>query len=231
MTDYHGRYASAQALLPLDDIQGDMLRLRGGGYRAVLEAGSVNVALRSAAEQEAIVTGYRAFLNALRYPIQILVRVLPTDIEAYLAGLRGAGTRGRPLARLALDHEAFVRRLARERTLLERRFYVVVLADEDGNGRQDGRPASPATRLLPWRPWSANGGLPAPVAAQQLASRCEEVRQGLAGFGVTARRLGEGELAELWYAMLTPDRARLQPLSAVHGPVAILTHGMPGGVE
>jgi hypothetical protein len=229
MAEHRHHDASVQALLPLDDIQGDLLRLRDVGYRAVLEAGSVNVALRSEAEQEAIVAGYRAFLNALRYPIQVLVRVLPTDIEAYLAGLRGAGTRGRPLARLALDHEAFVRRLARERTLLERRFYVVVPAD--GDGEQASHPASPATRLLPRRPWSTNGRRPESFAAQQLAVRCQEVSQGLAGFGVATRRLTDHEIAALWYPMLAPDRARFQPLPAAHGPVALITHGTPGGVE
>jgi hypothetical protein len=56
------------------------------------------------------------------------------------------------------------------------------------------------------------------------------VAQGLAGFGVAARRLGARELAELWYAMLAPDRVRLQPLPAAHGPVAVITHGTPGGM-
>src|SRR3972149_872441 len=113
---------------------GGVLCLRGGDYRAVLEAQSVNFGLKSEAEQEAIMAGYRAFLNALSYPIQVVVRILPTDVEAYLAGLRGrfAGRGGEALRRLALDHEAFVRRLARERMLLERRFYVVVPAGLEG---------------------------------------------------------------------------------------------------
>ena len=84
------RLASAQELLPLDEIAGEVLRLRGGDYRAVLQAGSVNFALKSDAEQEAIIAGYRRFLNGLAYPLQVLVRVVPTDVEGYLAGLRGA---------------------------------------------------------------------------------------------------------------------------------------------
>src|SRR3990172_1334633 len=115
-------FASAQEMLPLEDVVDGVLCLRGGDYRAVLEAQSVNFALKSDTEQEAIMAGYRAFLNALSYPIQVVVRILPTDVEPYLTPLRAQanGRAAEALRRLALDHEAFVRRLARERTLLER---------------------------------------------------------------------------------------------------------------
>ena len=51
------RVASAQDLLPLDEIVGDMIRLRGGECRAVLQAGCVNFALKSESEQQAILAG------------------------------------------------------------------------------------------------------------------------------------------------------------------------------
>ena len=47
-------FASAQEMLPLDDVVDGVLCLRGGDYRAVLEAQSVNFALKSDSEQEAI---------------------------------------------------------------------------------------------------------------------------------------------------------------------------------
>lgn len=187
------RLASVQELLPLDEIAGDVLRLRGGDYRAVLQAGSVNFALKSEAEQEAILAGYQRFLNALAFQLQVLVRVVPTDVEGYLAGLRAARSAGETLRRLALDHEAFVRRIARERTLLDRRFYVVVPAEMEGAFERKG---------LRW-PWRANAlqgqQRSDRIAAQRkLAFRCGEVIQGLGSFGVTTRRLDGEELAALW---------------------------------
>jgi hypothetical protein len=142
--------ASVQEQLPLETITGDVLRLRSGEYRAVLQTGSVNFALKSEPEQEAILAGYRRFLNALAYPLQVLVRVVPTDVERYFAGLRGSDSArgGTMLRRLAADHEAFVRGIARERTLLDRRFYVIVPAGRDG---------SPERRRPP-RPWQRRGG-------------------------------------------------------------------------
>ena len=140
------RLASVQELLPLDEIAGDVLRLRGGDYRAVLQAGSVNFALKSETEQESILAGYRRFLNGLAYPLQVLVRVVPTDVEGYLAGVRAARAGSDTLRRLALDHEAFVRRIARERTLLDRRFYVVVPAGMDGAFERTRPPLALAAR-------------------------------------------------------------------------------------
>jgi len=191
------RFASVQEMLPLEDVMDGVLCLRGGDYRAVLEAQSVNFALKSDSEQEAIMAGYRAFLNALSYPIHVVVRILPTDVEPYLTALRGqtSARSAETLRRLALDHEAFVRRLARERTLLERRFYVVVPAGLEGAFERRGL-------RWPWqgRPTGHRQGLEA--AREQLTFRCQEIVQGLGGFGVTARRLGSDELVQLWSAFL-----------------------------
>jgi hypothetical protein len=217
----NGRLASVQELLPLEDIVEDILCLRGGDYRAVLEAQSVNFALKSEAEQEAIMAGYRAFLNALSYPIQVVVRILPTDVEGYLAGLREprlpggqgfVGRGGEAVRRLALDHEGFVRRLARERTLLERRFYVVVPAGMEGAFEHRGI-------RWPWQatPKSARHTLEA--AARQLTFRCQELAQALASFGVATRRLSSEELTHLWNATLRSEAASVPQAGASHRPV------------
>lgn len=191
------RLASVQELLPLDEIEGDLLRLRGGDYRAVLQAGSVNFALKAETEQQAILAGYRRFLNGLTYPLQVLVRVVPTDVEGYLAGLRDASSGTDTLRRLARDHETFVRRIARERTLLDRRFYVVLPAGLDGTSKRKGL----------GRPWRRGAGRERQhgdliEARRKLAFRCSEVTQGLGAFGVITRRLDGEELVALWRATL-----------------------------
>ena len=196
------RLASVQEILPLEEIAGDVVSLRGGDYRCVLEASSVNFALKSEPEQEAILAGYRRFLNGLTYPLQVLVRVVPADVEGYLAGLGGARRGTETLRRLALDHEAFVRRIARERTLLDRRFFVVLPAEVDAApGR--AAPGWPGLgRLL--RPGTQSPRQQSDLARARrtLSFRCGEVAQGLGSFGVSTRRLGGEELAALWRATL-----------------------------
>ena len=196
LSDRRGRPGSVQEQLPLQEIADDVVRLRGGEDRAVLETGSVNFALRSEPEQEAILAGYRRFLNGLAYPLQVLVRVVPTDVERYLAGLRGARRESDMLRRLALDHEAFVRRIARKRTLLDRRFYVVVPAGGDRGTASGG----PAWHRMPWRRESQPERRQDDLARSRrtLSFRCAEVMRGLGSFGVPARRLGGDELVALW---------------------------------
>jgi hypothetical protein len=197
------RLTSAQALLGIEAIEEGMLRLGGGRCRAVLEVASVNFALKSEAERDAIVAGYAAFLNGLTHPLQVLVLVLPIDLDRHLADLeRRAREELSPLlADLARDHVAFLRRLARNRTLLERRFYVVV-------------PAQAATdeRRPPWWPFRrrAAPGLGLAAARRQLTHRCDEVAKQLARCGLAARRLRGTEIAALEHACWCPELARVQ---------------------
>lgn len=212
-----GKHGSVQDLLPLEEVVEGILCLRGGDYRAVLQAQSINFALKSEEEQEAVMAAYRSFLNSLSHPIQMLVRVLPTNIEPYLKGFRTNVTsqaNSEAIRRLALDHELFVRRLARERTLLERRFYLVV---PSGHGEGEGQ----AAMRWPWqRPNRQRDEQQLAIAAARLDARCHELSQGLLSFGVSPRRLGSEELAELWTACLCSQVTQVAPsLTAGARPV------------
>lgn len=218
MRNDHYPHHRVQELLPLDEIRGSVARLRDGGFRAVLAVGGVPFALRSAAEQEAILAGYRAFLNGLEHPLQLLVRLAPVDVEGYLAGLTGGTGRGPALARLALDHEVFVRGLVRTRTLLDRRCYLVLPADDPPVMTVPLRPSSLFHRRPAERPGGRGRGWE--TVAGTLEARATALIAGLAAFGVQARRLDQPELTALWAAMLSPARARVQPLAPAARPTA-----------
>ena len=200
------RAVSVQAArVGLEAIEEGVVRLAGGHHRAVLEVGAVDVALQGDLEREAIVAGFAAFLNGLTHPIQVLVRGLPVDLDAYLGRLE-ARARELPatLARLALDHAAFVRGLAREHTLLERRFYVVVPADPPA------RPARSWLRLV-WPLGRRPDPGPDPAAARrQLAFRCAEGGRQLGRCGLPVRRLETVALARLFHECWCPELARVQ---------------------
>lgn len=105
----NGKHGSVQEMLPLEEIVEGVLCLRGGEYRAVIQAQSVNFALKSEEEQEAVMAAYRSFLNSLSHPVQMLVRILPTNVEPYLAGFRSNVTsqaNSDAIRRLALDHRS-----------------------------------------------------------------------------------------------------------------------------
>jgi hypothetical protein len=217
------RTASVQtARLNLEAIEDDVLCLAAGQYRAVLEVGSVDFALKGEVEQEALVAGYAAFLNGLTFPVQLLVRVLPLDIDSYLGELEHRARHELPdqLAALARDHIAFVRRLARSRTLLERRFYLVVPAQ--GEGQQVRR-----SRLFRR---SRDTALDLAAARQQLTFRCQQVARQLDHCGLKVRRLTSSELVQLYYACWCPELARVQRLQrALAEYTALVVQASPTG--
>ena len=86
------KHGSVQDLLPLEDIVEGVICLRGGEYRAVVQAQSVNFALKSEEEQEAVMAGYRSFLNSLSHPVQMLV------IEPSPVSLPGPADSGRTVS-------------------------------------------------------------------------------------------------------------------------------------
>ena len=198
------RRSSIQTVrLSLETIEDDVVLLTRGQYRAVLEVNGIHFGLRGDVEQEALLGGFASFLNSLSFPIQILVRVLPTDIDGYIGDLERRARHELPedLAALARDHVAFVRRLARNRTLLERHFYLVVPADNETSGTGRGWPFA-----------RRHAGRGPAAARQQLVVRCEEVERQLGRCGLTARRLSSNELAQLYYACWCPELSRVQRL-------------------
>lgn len=85
------RYVPLQAVLEGDTLcvgHPGPARRTGGTpeqtYCAVLAVNSLNFTLRSAEEQEAIIASFAAWLNALSFDVQIVVRVVPLSLEPYL---------------------------------------------------------------------------------------------------------------------------------------------------
>jgi hypothetical protein len=189
--------------LAIENIQTSVIALPDGEYRAILEVSGVARPFEDEARLEGILAGFATFLNGLSYPLQILVRASPVDLSRYLAALeeRGRQEMDGQLAELAHDHAAFIQGLARQRTLLERRFYVIV-------------PSESATRAT-WfgrlrRRRTVDDEPHRDAARRQLTFRCDDVSRQLARCGLNARRLGDLELAQLYLGCWSPERARAQ---------------------
>jgi hypothetical protein len=198
--------ASLQTVrLGIQAIQQDVVELSGGEYRAVLEVSGTTRPFDDDVRLEGLLAGFATFLNGLSYPIQILVRATPVDLSRYVTALeeRGRQLLDGQLAEMAHDHAAFVQSLARQRTLLERRFYVVVPAESAPRLSWTSRFLGRHRRALEAEPRRE-------AARRQLTFRCDDVRRQLARCDLNARRLGDLELAQLYLTCWSPERARAQ---------------------
>lgn len=126
-----------------------VLDLGSDGAAVVCAATTVNLGLRTPAEQDALVAGYGAWLNSLTGPVQVLVRADRIDLEPLVAQLEaGAADLADPaLEAAALAHAEFLADLAAGRDLLRRQVLLVLREPlPPGSGGLAGRGGRQAAR-------------------------------------------------------------------------------------
>jgi len=128
-----------------------VIGLGSAGTAAVAAVSTVNFALRSPAEQDALAAAYGRWCNSLTGPVQILVRAGRADLSAAVAALReDAPALPHPaLEQAALEHASYLENLAAERDVLTRQ--ALLILREPGHGTAAGRAlqrAGEAARLL-----------------------------------------------------------------------------------
>jgi PrgI family protein len=135
-----------------------VIGLGGDGAAAVAAVSTVNFALRSPAEQDALTAAYGRWLNSLTGPVQVVIRAGRADLTGAVTALReGAGGLPHPaLEHAALEHAAFLAGLAEQRDVLTRQVLLVTREPSHGTTRPGGgtaaaraaQRAGEATRLL-----------------------------------------------------------------------------------
>ncbi len=166
--------------LPAESVSPDGVISLGGDGAAVLAAVStVNFALRTPAEQDALVAAFGRWLNSLQVSAQILVRAHRIDLSAMIGSLQDAAA-GLPhpaLERAALDHASFLAGLAGSRDLLARQ--VLLVLREPAQPAHPSSPAGPSSR-------STSG---------RLRRRIEDAAQALAAADLSVTVLDDPQAA------------------------------------
>lgn len=196
---------ATQRFLDIAEIRDDMVIMNDGTVRGVLLVSSINFALKSEPEQEAIIQSYVTFLNGLDYPIQIVIQSRRMNIDAYVASLNTQEkTTTNDLLRAQIaDYRTFVSELVELGQIMQKRFYVVVPYDPLTNKKRGF--------------WQRLSLVLSPAAAaklneKQLSDRREQLarRMALAGgnmmsMGLQTVRLDTQGLIELYYNAYNPD--------------------------
>jgi hypothetical protein len=113
--------------LPADAIDDDGEITLGGTRAAIVGTTTVNLALRTPAEQAALIEGWGRWLNSLSTPTQIVVSAQPVDLASHGRALAAAAdNQPHPRLRAACaDHAAFLDTLATRRDPLRRQVLIV----------------------------------------------------------------------------------------------------------
>jgi hypothetical protein len=210
---------SVQARLDLTAIENGVVCFgsrREAEYCAVMEvAGSQeSLAKIDDAKQEELLAAYAQFLNSLTFPFQLVVQVHPVDLSWYVVRVEERARALSPaLVAIARDHAAYVQGLIRQRTLLERRIYIVV---PWSNSAEEGVPSALTFSWLLGKRRRNNAAvddrLRAETIQRVLGDRCDVIGRQLSRAGLRATRLDDLGLAQLYHVGWAPEMARTQRL-------------------
>lgn len=210
---------STQMYLRIGEIHDDVVVLKNGGMRAVLEVDSVNVNLKSEDEQNALTASYQGFLNSLSFPIQIVMRSKKLDISNYLGKLKVAGKKqtNELLKNQIAEYSEYIRRLVEFADIMEKSFYVIVPYDPPRavsmnvfqNFWNFVHPGDNQTAFEKRKKEFAD-------LNKKLEQNVEQVIGGLENCGLRSRRLETPELIQLFYGIYNPLTARNEKVETLN---------------
>jgi hypothetical protein len=127
--------SSTERYLPFSEIRDNMIIMKDGSSRMILKVHALNFNLKSTEEQDAILMSYQRFLNSLNFPIQIIVRSLKVDIEAYINRLKNIAIKqqNQLLQEQTYKYIDFLVNLIDLAQIMKKEFYIVVPFDFENN--------------------------------------------------------------------------------------------------
>ena len=181
---------SSRHQIAIKGVEDSILILPNDEYRVIIETSSINFHLMSEDEQDAVVDIYRAFLNSLSFPIQIVQKVRALDLDDYLKSFEAKqqGETTKIYKHQIGSYINYVKSLVKTNKILSRQFYIVI-------------------------PYHTKGKETIEVAREQLANQLAIVEKGLSNVGIKTRLLTSLELLDLFYSSYNAADAKQQPLT------------------
>jgi hypothetical protein len=205
MNNLTAKKGSALDLLGIRAVRENVLLLEQGlgkrhrSFGAVVKIEPVGFSLMGEEEQEAVLEGYRTFLQrmAIGESLSIHVRVLPYDLEPYLSKLQETRKQMRHSLSMSHDHEQFVKSLASQHSILQREFYIRIIAIPEAKRK--------FTQEEQFE-----------FAKDELSQRCMDLLEDAGRCGLGGRRLGDLELIHYYQGCVQTHHAQKYPLEEIN---------------
>lgn len=190
--------ASTQQHLDIDDITEDLVLLKNGNVAMIMVTTAVNFDILSEAEQDATIYAYGALLNSLSFPVQILIRSKKADISVYFQHLsESLASQPNPDLRTQIqNYMDFIQATVQQRTVLDKRFYLIIDFSPLELGIRGIRKAKGSKR-------QSRAKIIADAKISLGPKRDHLIKQ-TARLGLTTKQLTTKELIELFYDIYNP---------------------------
>jgi KaiC/GvpD/RAD55 family RecA-like ATPase len=190
---------STQQFLEIEQIREGVVVLKNKSLRGVIMSSSLNFALRSEDEQNAIIYQFQSFLNSLDFSIEVVVQSRMLNITGYLEKLKEIEEKqeNELLKFQTREYQNFIRELIAGGQILSKNFFVIVpftLIEIPGFKKEK-------TQTLTEEQFQR--------AKSQLWQRMEFVALGLRRCGLQCVPLNTTELIELFWSLYHPEEAEV----------------------
>jgi len=208
--------SSTQQYLDIAEIKEDTVLMRDGTLRAVLLVSSINFALKSESEQNAIIAAYVSFLNNIDFPIQIVIQSRELNIDGYLEQLKQqAKEQANELLKMQTnEYIEYVKELVSMARIMNKRFYIVVPYNPVSDKQKNF-----FSRLFDvFKPASIIKMKEEKFLKRkaELTRRVDNVNSGLASIGLNTAVLDTQGLIELYYNTYNPSTSSNEKLADVN---------------
>ncbi len=195
---------ATQKFVPIDRVRDGIVVLKNGELRAVLITSSLNLALKSEDEQQAILLQFQNLLNTLDFPVEFFIQSRRLNIKPYLELLQArSGEVKEDLLKIQIhEYIGFITKFAEESNIMTKHFFVTIPYLPSTLN-----PAASKSSLLSFGLGKGDDSVDQTSfdsARIQLEQRVATVIQGLSRFGLRAQKLGTEEIVELFYKLFNP---------------------------
>jgi len=195
---------AAQDFVPVKEVRGGVMVMKNNTLVGVMLASSINFALKSEDEQNAILSQFQSFMNSLDFSVQFFIQSRKLDIRPYIALLEERlKAQTEELMKIQVrEYIEFIKTFTERANIMSKHFFIVI-------------PYSPP--ILDIKKTVQNkifgktnlssreeGTIGFEEHRTQLEQRMGTVEQGLARTGVRTVPLGTEEVIELLYREFNP---------------------------
>lgn len=169
---------AARELMNVKSIRADAVFLKDGRILGLVKVKPINFGVLSDADKDTVIYGFLEFLNALSFPLQIVMRSVNLDLEDYLRHLkRRILHRDDKMALAYYEHFAeYMRSYIKVNKINDRHFYIVIPAEKKREER---------------------------TMIQNLETRCETIMGTLSISGIVSERMNTHQLINFYSSYFT----------------------------
>jgi hypothetical protein len=197
---------ATQEFVPIKEVRDGIVILKDGGMRAILLCSSVNFALKSEDEKNAILLQFQDFLNSLDFSIEILIQSRKLDIRPYIALLedREKAQVNNLMKIQVREYIDFIKSFTESANIMTKHFFIVVPYSPAMIGQASAASILSSLGIGAKKTNNKKGDAGFDESRSQLEERLSVVEQGLIRTGIRVARLGTEETIELFYKAFNP---------------------------